>query len=313
MQSAAGVDQMRSAQAELGAVDDVWVDLYFDHLRVERGLSPRTVSAYASDLTIMRRALRSLDRDLASLDAGAMSAALVALARRGLGARSQARLMSSARGLFRFLREEGLVVTSPLQLVSSPRMTRKLPALLTREEILRLLDAPDTRTPRGVRDRAMLQTMYAAGLRVSELVGLAIADVDLRACYVTVLGKGGKRRIVPLGQPACAAIEQYLRECRGIWAKPAERHLFLTSRKSGMTRQAFWKLIKRYAIAAEITKSLKPHMLRHSFATHLLQGGADLRSVQTMLGHSDISTTQIYTHVTGDHLRNMHDRCHPRA
>jgi len=293
--------------------DDVWVDLYFDHLRIERGLSPRTVSAYASDVGLLHKALAARRLGLADLDAGAISSVLVELARGGLGARSQARLLSTLRGLYRYLKEEGLVETSPLQLVSSPRITRKLPSLLTRDEVLRLLDAPDAKSPRGMRDRAMLQTMYAAGLRVSELVGLSLGDADLRGSYVTVLGKGGKRRIVPLGGPACEAIERYVSDVRPAWAKPLERRLFLTSRKAGMTRQAFWKLIKQHAATAGISKALTPHMLRHSFATHLLQGGADLRVVQTMLGHSDISTTQIYTHVTGDHLRAMHNRCHPRA
>ena len=159
----------------------------------------------------------------------------------------------------------------------------------------------------------MLQVMYAAGLRVSELVGLRVSDLDLRAGYLTVLGKGRKRRLVPLGRPACAAALHYLGEVRGRWAAPNEVRMFLTERRSSMTRQGFWKIIKRYAAAAGIAKRMTPHMLRHSFATHLLQGGADLRAVQTLLGHADISTTQIYTHVTEGHLRAMHERCHPRG
>jgi integrase/recombinase XerD len=292
---------------------DGWVDLYLDHLRVERGLSRRTLEAYSGDLGRVLALLEADGRDLASADTAAIAAVLVRLSRSGLGARSQARLLSSLRGLFRYLKEEGLTAGNPTQLVLSPRLTRRLPSLLTRDEVLRLLHAPDVKTARGVRDAAMLQVMYAAGLRVSELVGLEIGDLELRAGYLTVVGKGSKRRLVPLGRPACAALERYLAEARSAWARPAERCVFLTARRRAMTRQAFWKLIKQYAAAAGIRKRMTPHMLRHSFATHLLQGGADLRALQTMLGHADISTTQIYTHVTGDHLRAMHARCHPRG
>jgi integrase/recombinase XerD len=292
---------------------DGWIDLYLDHLRVERGLSGRTLEAYAADLCRVLALLQARGQDLATADAGGISAVLVQLSRAGLGARSQARLLSSVRGLFRHLREERLIDADPTELVLSPRVTRKLPSLLTQDETLRLLHAPDIRSARGVRDAAMLHVMYASGLRVSELVGLQVGDLDLRAGHLTVLGKGSKRRLVPLGRPACAALEHYLREVRGAWARPAERLVFLTARRSGMTRQAFWKLIKQYAAAAGIRKRMTPHMLRHSFATHLLQGGADLRAVQTLLGHTDIGTTQIYTHVTGDHLRAMHAHCHPRG
>jgi integrase/recombinase XerD len=292
---------------------DGWVDLYLDHLRIERGLSRRTLEAYSADLCRVLALLEADGQDLARADAAAITAVLVRLSRDGLGARSQARLLSSLRGLFRYLKEEGLTAVNPTQLVLSPRLTRRLPSLLTRDEVLRLLEAPDVKTARGTRDAAMLQVMYAAGLRVSELVGLEIGDLELRAGYLTVLGKGSKRRLVPLARPACAALDLYLAEARSAWAKPGERRVFLTARRKGMTRQAFWKLIKQYAAAAGIRKRMTPHMLRHSFATHLLQGGADLRAVQTMLGHADISTTQIYTHVTGDHLRAMHARCHPRG
>lgn len=292
---------------------DAWVDLYLDHLKVERGLSVCSLEAYAGDLRRVRANLEKRAARLSDLDTGVASQLMVDLAREGLSARSQARLLSALRGLFRYLVEEGLVASNPLQLVCAPRLTRKLPALLSRDDVLRLLSAPDPSTPRGVRDAAMLHAMYAAGLRVSELVGLSLAGVDLRAGYVRVLGKGSKQRLVPLGRAAIRAIERYLGEVRGKWARAGERHLFVTAHKRRMSRQAFWKLIKRYAAGAGIQKRLSPHMLRHSFATHLLQGGADLRAVQTMLGHADISTTQIYTHVTGDHLQTMHARCHPRA
>jgi len=252
-------------------------------------------------------------RSLSDADLGTISAVLAELARAGLSARSQARMLSSMRGLFRFLREERLVDANPMTLVLAPKVTRKLPSLLNLDEVMRLLGAPDTGTLRGVRDAAMLQVMYAAGLRVSELVSLELGALELRAGYLTVLGKGRKRRLVPLSVSACRVIEQYLKLVRGSWARPHEGALFLTSRKRPMTRQGFWKLIKQYALGVGISKTVTPHMLRHSFATHLLEGGADLRVVQVMLGHADISTTQIYTHVTGRHLRAMHARCHPRG
>jgi integrase/recombinase XerD len=292
---------------------DCWVDRYLDHLKTERGLSPRTVVAYAADLHRTRDEIRKRGRSLADADLGTISAVLAEVARTGLSARSQARMLSSMRGLFRFLKEERLVHANPMTLVLPPKVTRKLPSLLNLDEVMRLLGAPDTGTLRGVRDAAMLQVMYAAGLRVSELVSLELGAVELRAGYLTVLGKGRKRRLVPLSVSACRVIEQYLKQVRAGWARPNERALFVTSRKRPMTRQGFWKLIKQYALGAGISKSVTPHMLRHSFATHLLEGGADLRVVQVMLGHADISTTQIYTHVTGHHLRAMHARCHPRG
>ncbi len=300
-------------ETAVAAVDDGWVDLYLDHLQVERCLGARTVSAYAGDLRRVLSWLEGRGLTLATFDAGALSGLLLDFSRQGLSARSQGRLLSSLRGLFRYLGQEGLTENCPTALVASPRLTRKLPALLNREEVLRLLGAPDPDHPRGVRDTAMLHVMYAAGLRVSELVGLPLGDTDLRAGYVRVTGKGDKRRLVPLGQLACGAVERYLAQVRPRWAAPGEKRLFVSARGKGLSRQAFWKAIKQHAAAAGITKQMTPHMLRHSFATHMLQGGADLRVVQTMLGHADISTTQIYTHVTGDHLREMHRRCHPRA
>jgi integrase/recombinase XerD len=295
------------------AQEDAWVDGYLEHLQVERGLSPRTLAAYAADLARVRAELGNKGYTLHDADTGAISGVLVQLSQQGLAARSQARLVSSLRGLFRHLHAERAIERDPMQLIASPKRAHKLPSLLQLREVLALLAAPDRNTPRGLRDAAMLLTMYAAGLRVSELVGLPVADVDLRGGFVSVLGKGGKRRLVPLDRSACSAIEAYRQQVRPLWARPTEPRLFLTSRRKPMTRQGFWKLIRAYGRAAGIAKRLTPHVLRHSFATHLLQGGADLRAVQAMLGHADIGTTQIYTHVTGDHVRAMHERCHPRG
>lgn len=291
---------------------DLLVDAYLTHLKVERGLARATVEAYAADLAGLVRFLEREGIELAEVDAAAISAWLLELSRGGLGARSQARHLSAARGLFKWLLAEREIARDPTELIDAPKLLRKLPAVLTREEVAALLAVPDRSDPRGRRDQAMLYTMYAAGLRVSELVGLRLGDANLESGFVQVLGKGDKRRIVPLGVPAKKRIEAWLAD-RGAWAKPNEPALFVTSRGGPMTRQGFWKLVKRYAAAAGIVKPISPHKLRHSFATHLLLGGADLRAVQTMLGHADIGTTQVYTHVTGDHLGRMHARYHPRG
>lgn len=298
----------------MSAEVDLWVDSYLAHLRVERGLAAQTLEAYAHDLREFGRYVTSAGLSLEELDASVLAGFLVELSRGGLSARSQARVLSSVRGFFKYLVAERCLRRDPSELVDGPRLSRRLPGVLTPEEVQRLLEAPDDTHPRGVRDRAMLHTMYAAGLRVSELISLELGDVDLRGGFVAAFGKGRKRRIVPLGDPARAAIRRYLDEVRPRWARrEGERHLFVTARGGAMTRQAFWKAARRHAAAAGITKSISPHKLRHSFATHLLLGGADLRAVQTMLGHADIATTQVYTHVTGEHLQRLHERHHPRG
>lgn len=294
---------------------DVWIDGYLDHLRVERGLSAHTLSAYAGDLARFGELLDARGRSIADADLSAVTGVLVDLSAAGLSARSQARFLSSVRGLYRYLLQERSLSANPLDLVEAPRLGRKLPNLLSRDEVLRLLALPASLDgARAVRDTAMLHTMYGAGLRVSELCNLKLSDLDLRAGFLTAFGKGKKRRLVPLGELAREALNKYLSDgARGRFARASEHRLFVTERGKGMTRQGFWKLIKRYGRTAGITKNLTPHMLRHSFATHLLQGGADLRIVQTLLGHTDITTTQIYTHVTSDHLTTMHRRYHPRG
>lgn len=291
-----------------GALDD-----YIQHLRVERGLSRHTIDAYASDLAKLGKWLQHEGRVVDDVDETTVAGFLVALSQNGLSARSQARSLSSIRGFFKFLVDEGHRTSDPTALLEGPQLLAKLPDVLNRDEVLRLLQAPAGDKPNRVRDRGMLQTMYAAGLRVSELVELDLGDLNLEEGFIAVLGKGNKRRIVPIGDHARVALSDYLLRVRPKWAKPASRACFLTARGKPMTRQGFWAIVKKYAKAAGITKPISPHKLRHSFATHLLAGGADLRSVQTMLGHADVSTTQIYTHVTGDHLRKMHERYHPRG
>jgi len=291
-----------------GALDD-----YIQHLRVERGLTKHTVDAYASDLMRFGTWLGREQSSLEQVDEALVAGYLVAMSRGGSSARTQARALSSIRGFFRFLVQDKRHKRDPTELLEGPKLLRKLPNVLTREEVLRLLEAPLGKKPNHVRDRAMLHTMYAAGLRVSELVDLDLGDVSLQEGFVVVTGKGNKRRIVPIGAHARVAMKAYLAEVRPKWALPASRACFLTARGKAMTRQGFWRIVKKYARAVGITKPISPHKLRHSFATHLLAGGADLRSVQTMLGHADLATTQIYTHVTGEHLREMHERFHPRG
>lgn len=291
---------------------DLLVDAYLAHVKVERGLGRNTVEAYAHDLAGLVGFLEAEAIEIDEVDPPTISAWLLELSRQRLSPRSQARHLSAARGLFKWLLGEKEIRHDPTELCESPKKLRKLPRVLDREEVARLLAKPDPGKARGRRDAAMLHTMYAAGLRVTELTTLRMGDANLESGYVTVLGKGDKRRIVPLGRPARSRIEAYLPD-RARWARQTEKALFVTSRGGPMTRQGFWKLIKRYATAVGIEKPVSPHKLRHSFATHLLIGGANLRAVQAMLGHTDIGTTEIYTHVTGEHIARMHEKFHPRG
>lgn len=290
-----------------------WIDSYLDHLKVERGLRIKTIQAYSSDLNQLLGYLEGQKKSLQQLVSEDIFSILIDLSKRGLSTRTQARFLSSIRGLFKYLVQEQLISNNPMETIEAPRLSRRLPNLLTHKEVMKLIAAPDSKKPRGIRDIAMLHTMYATGLRVSELVELKLGDIDLRSGYIIASGKGNKRRLIPIANSACNDVLKYIEQIRRVWASPDEPHLFVTSQKKRMTRQGFWKLIQHYARKAGITKRITPHMLRHSFATHLLQGGADLRAVQMMLGHADISTTQIYTHVTGTHLRQMHKKYHPRG
>lgn len=290
-----------------------WVDAYLDHLRVERALAKNTVEAYARDLgkLCVHAEERGVDGPR-KIDAALVSSFLVLLGHEGIGARSAVRHLSAVRGFTRFLQRERELDLDPCSLVERPRIGRRLPKVLNVGEVSDLLEAPDKATFRGLRDRSMLHLLYAAGLRVSELVGLKVGDVDRKRGVVSPLGKGGKRRLVPLGEPALDALDAYL-AVRPENPGASSSVLFLSPRGKAMTRQGFWKLITAYARGAGIMKPSSPHKLRHSFATHLLEGGADLRSVQALLGHADISTTEIYTHVADDHVRAAYKKAHPRA
>lgn len=291
-----------------------WVDAYLDHLRVERALSPRTLEAYARDLGKLCALCEGQGiTSPAELDATVVSTYLVELGKQGLGARSATRHLSAVRGFSKFLLRERAISANPAALVERPRTSRKLPKVLSVEEIERILEAPDRASFRGLRDRAMLHVMYAAGLRVSEVVGLKIADIDRKQGVVFAFGKGSKRRIVPLGEPALDALDAYLAVRKDHPRAAMTPALFLSPRGKPLTRQGVWKLLGAYARGVGVTKPSSPHKLRHSFATHLLEGGADLRSVQALLGHADITTTEIYTHLTDDHVRTVYRRSHPRS
>jgi integrase/recombinase XerD len=293
--------------------DDLYVDRFLEQLRVERGLTNNTLESYAFDLRALLSGLEDEGVTVTTAREGDLAAHLITLSRSGITARSQARHLSAARGLFRFLVEERVRKDDPTELLSNPKQLSRLPEVLNEGEVLDVLAAPKASNPRGVRDKAMLHLLYATGLRVSELVTLELVDLRLDEGFVSIFGKGGKRRLVPIGDVADETLRPYLREVRPLWARPAERAVFLTSRRCPMTRQAFWKIVKRYAREAGIRKDVSPHKLRHSFATHLLWNGADLRVVQTLLGHTDISTTEVYTHVGEERLETIHALYHPRG
>lgn len=302
----------QSASVQTPGVHDPLSD-YLEHLRVERGLAHNTVEAYAHDLREFAAFVTEAGATLTSVHAELAAGFLGALTERRVGKRSQARYLSAMRGLYRFLCAERQLTSDPTALLDRPRNTKPLPVVLTRGEIDALLAAPDLDEPAGLRDAAMLYAMYASGLRVSELVNLELAQLSIAQGLLKVHGKGGKQRLVPIGDVACGLCERYLAEVRPRWARASERALFVSARGVRLTRQAFWKIVRRYALVAGIAKAISPHKLRHSFATHLLEGGADLRAVQEMLGHSDIATTQVYTHVLTDHLKSVHERYHPRG
>lgn len=295
-------------------LDDA-LDRWFDHLKVERNLSPHTLESYARDLRQLGAWLAERGvADVAAVEPSHLTAFLLDRAREGVSTRSRARALSAVRGLYRFLRTEKLIDADPAAAVDGPRLERRLPHVLAVEAIDRLLAAPDRSDPRGLRDATMIETMYATGLRVSELVKLRVEDVDLRSGFVRTLGKGRKQRLVPIGQPARELLRRYLAEARPAFLRGRQSAtLFLSRLGRAMTRQAFWKLLRGYARVAGIRGPLSPHKLRHSFATHLLERGADLRSVQAMLGHADVATTQIYTHVSAGRLLELYKRHHPRS
>jgi integrase/recombinase XerD len=296
------------------ALDNL-IDRYLNYLLIEKGLSKTTLESYSRDLLRYHDFLKQNDfHHITETDTPLILKHMIALRKAGLGARSRARHLVSIRGFYRFLVNEKIIKNDPSRLVDLPKLSLKLPDVLSVDDVSRLLKVPDTGRPLGARDAAMLELLYAAGLRVSELVNLKLQDINLEAGFVRVLGKGSKERVVPIGQHAKTKIEFYIENYRQAALKnKLSRYLFIARAGKPITRQGFWKLLRRYADQAQLNKKITPHSLRHSFATHLLEGGADLRAVQVMLGHVDISTTQIYTHVTRKHLKDLHRKYHPRG
>jgi len=289
---------------------------FVHHLAVERGLSRNTVESYERDLTgFLDYASREGLDPIRDSDRQLITAYMLHLRQQGKAASSAARALVSLRSFYRFLAQERLIERDPSRYMQSPRLPRRLPKAITVEEVDRLLNAPRTDTPQGARDKAMLELLYATGMRVSELIGLDVGDVNLRMGYVRCVGKGSKERIIPMGRQAILHLEHYLTHMRPklLTGRHAQQALFINRSGSRLTRQGFWKIIRKWADAAGIRTPLSPHTLRHSFATHLLENGADLRAVQEMLGHADISTTQIYTHVTRVRMKEVYDLAHPRA
>jgi integrase/recombinase XerD len=289
------------------------IEAFVDSLWLEQGLSQNTLAAYATDLRALAMWLNGLGVGLQQASREQLLQHLAQRVGSGSKARSSARQLSSLRRFYRYLVREGRIQEDPSARIEAPKLGRALPKSLTEAEVEALLSAPATDEPIGLRDRAMLELLYATGLRVSELVGLGLAQVNLRQGVVRVLGKGSKERLVPLGEEAIVWLQSYLQEARPQLQKAPVDALFLTRRGEAMSRQAFWYLIKRYALRVGISKPLSPHTLRHAFATHLLNHGADLRVVQMLLGHSDLSTTQIYTHIARERLKDLHTQHHPRG
>lgn len=291
---------------------DILADQFINYLRIELGLADNTVQAYSRDLTRFFDFLEKQELTPLEVSKDQITEYTSIIGRR-LSSRSVARNISAVRSFFRFLVSDGRIKSNPTRLVETPRVSMRLPGVLSQADVEHLLSQPDVSRPIGQRDMAMLEILYATGLRVSELVNLKTQDLNLEAGYVRTLGKGSKERVIPMGEKAVAAVKEYLSGARIRLTKGTNSpYLFLTFRGRPMTRQGFWKIIKKYGRQALIKKKLTPHSIRHSFASHLLDAGADLRSVQVMLGHADISTTQIYTHVTRERLKDVHQKCHPR-
>jgi integrase/recombinase XerD len=288
---------------------------FIDYLGNEKGLAANTLESYSRDL---RQYCGFLSEDSSQSFESASQATIVAylmyLRKQGKATATIARRLAALKAFYQYLVRENYVTKDPTGDLSSPKLERKLPRVLTVNEVERLLAQPDITTPAGKRDKSMLELLYATGLRVSEMVNLNVADIDLKEGFIRCKGKGSKERVVPMGEIAVSALRNYMENGRKrLVHDNRERSLFVNHHGKRLTRQGFWKIIKKYAVQARIRKEITPHTLRHSFATHLLENGADIRAVQEMLGHADISTTQIYTHVTKERLKDVYAKSHPRA
>ncbi|MAQ11201.1 MAG: site-specific tyrosine recombinase XerD [Gammaproteobacteria bacterium] len=302
-------------KAEIAIENRVLIDDYLDSIWIEKGLSRNTIESYGRDLEAISHWLEARGLKLLRVQRSDLLAYLAFRMKAGLTARSTARTLSSVRSFYRYLLRENKVVIDPTLQIDNPKMGRKLPDTLSEQEVEQLLEAPDVETPLGLRDRTMLEFLYAAGLRVSELVNLKITEINLRQGVLRVTGKGSKERLVPIGEEALRWLDGFVKDSRPSLLKgvTASDVVFPSNRGGCMTRQAFWYRVKLHAQTAGIRTHLSPHTLRHAFATHLLNHGADLRVVQLLLGHSDLSTTQIYTHVAKHRLKSLHKQHHPRG
>ena len=289
-----------------------WVDSYLEHVLIEKGLSENSLSGYAQDLHSLLAFLQEKSFALKDLSDRTLFLYLTYLRAKGLKSRSLARHLSSLRGFFAYAMDQKWFKEDPGHLLENPKLPKKLPEFLTRDEISRVLALPDTSTLLGMRDKVMLELLYAAGLRVSELIQMKVLDFDPQVGMLKVFGKGSKDRLIPIHFTAQDYLNRYLEFTRPAF-KPVEDFMFLNRSGKGLTRQGVWKLIKKFATLAGIRRSISPHTFRHSFATHLLEGGADLRTVQLLLGHADISATEIYTHVESSRLKTLHQKYHPRS
>lgn len=290
------------------------LESFLDAAWAERGLSRNTLNSYRYDLTSLAQLQEQRGRRLRDASREDLLHFLARQMQAGRSPRSLSRYLSGIRQFYQWLLREGRIQQDPSALIESPKLGRGLPKALSESQVLALLEAPDTSTALGLRDRTMLEVMYATGLRVSELTGLRAANISISQGVVRVMGKGGKERLVPLGEEALSWMQRYLEHSRPALMRGGDcPEVFVTARKSGMTRQAFWHSIRKYAKVAGIMQAVSPHVLRHSFATHLLNHGADLRVVQLLLGHSDLSTTQIYTHIAREGLKRLHEKHHPRG
>jgi integrase/recombinase XerD len=300
-------------------VPDTAISAFLVHLRVERRLAAHTLESYARDLAALHAFAAAAGARPESLDRHALEAFVRQQMTRGLSPRSVARSVAAVRGFYRFLVLDGRLTSSPADDLHPPAAWPALPKVLSLDDVDALIAQPDVSTPLGLRDRAMIELLYATGLRVSELINVRATDLHLDEAYLTCIGKGSKERIVPIGDQAARWIEQYRREARPALVRRVQKvharreTLFVNARGGPLTRVGFWKILKQYGRTANLPRTLSPHVLRHSFATHLLERGADLRAIQLMLGHADLSTTQIYTHVLEARLRAVYDRFHPRA
>ena len=291
------------------------IDAYLTHLRVERRLADHTLESYSRDLQRLGELAAGIEKPVQQLGRHDLENFVDGLMNEGLSPRSVARMVASVRGFYRFAALTQHIEANPADELQAPRAWPALPKFLGVEDVERLIQQPDVTTPRGLRDRALIEVLYATGLRVSELIRLRATDLNLEAGYLSCTGKGNKQRIVPIGDQAAMWLTKYIREARpALVGQRASRWLFVNAKRGGsLSRVGFWKILKGYGLKAGLPRTLSPHVLRHSFATHLLEHGADLRSIQMMLGHADLSTTQIYTHVLEARLRAVYDRFHPRA